>query len=320
MSSNILKMDYNEDMAEWRPSGGVLAQARSLVRQHPSATIRRRLVILDALAAAPGAPVREIARAAATRTRVVRNLLRRWRDEGPSALTHFGRPDDLDAAGRWELQRAIRSVPLRSLTEAGQWLMQKRNLWFSQPTVRRYCRELGFDLPARYKAPKSVKPKRPLRQWTPAQVADLNRFKPALPRRITAILRLGSAGRGSISRVAREGGVPASTVRLDLKHFERGGAKAVVNHLRRENRLRRAGVWDSFTAWCRQQHEMSGICPPARLARKYLRKIHSINMPVRTVYTHLSQWRREAGIPLRRWSVRDRFTPSQGLTVRSIHV
>ena len=313
-------MDYNEDMAEWRPSGEALAQARSLVRAHPSATIRRRLAILDALAAAPGAPVSEIASAASTRTRVVRNLLRRWREEGLSALTHFGRPDDLDKTGQRELQRAIRSVPLRSLTEASQWLMQKRHLRFSQPTLRRYCRELGFDLPVRYKAPQSVKPKRPLRQWTPAQVADLHRFKPALPRRITAILRLGSAGRGSINRVAREVGVPASTVRLDLKHFERGGAKAVVNHLRRENRLRRAGVWDAFTAWCRQQHEQSGVCPPARLARKYLRKIHSINMPVRTVYTHLTRWRREAGIPLRRWSVRDRFTPSQGLMERRLSV
>jgi hypothetical protein len=43
-------------------------------------------------------------------------------------------------------------------------------------------------------------------------------------------------------------------------------------------------------------------------------------MPVRTVYTHLTRWRREAGIPLRRWSVRDRFTPSQGLMERRLSV
>jgi hypothetical protein len=62
------------------------------------------------------------------------------------------------------------------------------------------------------------------------------------------------------------------------------------------------------------------ICPSARLARKYLRQTHGIHMPVRTVYTHLTRWRHEAGIPLRRWSVRDRFTPSQGLMERRLSV
>jgi hypothetical protein len=145
ISSNISNMDYNQDMAEWRPSRKALANARRLVRRHHSPAVRRRLALLDALAATPRAPLTAIARAASTRARVVRGLLQRWQVEGLLALTSFGRPNDLDAAGLKDFKAAIQSVPLRSLTEVADWLQRSKRLRFSRPTVRRYTRQLGFD-------------------------------------------------------------------------------------------------------------------------------------------------------------------------------
>lgn len=150
-------MDYNDDMAEWKPSRPALAQACALVRPHASPAVRRRLAILEALVKSSDAQLTEIARLASTRTRVVRQLLRRWRLEGIGSLTQFGRPADLNVAQLHELKRAITSIPLRSLIEVGDWLAKKAGVKFSRPTLRHYCQQCGFDLPGKIKVPKAEK-------------------------------------------------------------------------------------------------------------------------------------------------------------------
>jgi transposase len=320
MSSNISNVDYNQDMAEWRPSRKDLATARALVHRHHSLAIRRRLALLNVLAATPRAPLAAIARTASTRTRVVRGLLQRWQSEGLSALTSFGRPNDLDAAGLKDLKTAIQSVPLRSSAEVADWLRQSKKLSFSRPTVRRYCRQLGFDLPARYKPPQPKKSQPLKRVWTVKQMADLKKFKSVLPKRIAAIERLGSAGAGSLNQVACACGVPASTLRLDVRRFLKDGAKAVVNHRRKENLLLRTGTWNAFVDWAQNQHQLTGGCPSAREARHYMIQAHGIRLSLRSTYTHLTRWHREVGIQLRRRVVREHHEPSEGLKVRAVQV
>ncbi len=305
-------------MAEWRPSRPALVQACALVRQHASAAVRRRLAILEALLKRPDTPLKEIARHAVTRTRVVRQLLRRWRLEGIDSLIQFGRPADLTTAQLRELKRVIASFPLRSLIEVDDWLTKKQGVKFSQPTLRHYCQQCGFDLPAKFKVSKAEKPIHRRQPWSANQIADLKQIEPKLKRRVTTVLRAGTEVELSLNCIARESGVPASSLRLDLKRFTRGGTKALLKHQRLENRLRRIGVWDAFKFWCSKYYHQHGLCPPAKLAAKYLRQTHRLRLPFRTVYTYLTLWRRDAGIPLRRWRSRDNFVPSEGLVVRAI--
>ena len=305
-------------MAEWRPSRPALAQACALVRQHASPAIRRRLAILEALLNTPDVPLTEIARLAATRTRVVRQLLQRWRREGIGSLTQFGRPADLKVAQLRELKQAIVSVPLRSLIEVGDWLAKRSGVKFSRPTLRHYCQQCGFDLPGKFKVPKAEKPIRRRQPWSANQIADLKQLEPKLNRRVAAILRAGTEVELSINCIARQCGVPASSLRLDLQRFARGGTKGLLRHQRRENRLRCAGVWDAFKTWCSEHRRQHGQCPPAKVAAKYLHQTYRLCLPLRTVYTYLTLWRRDAGIPLRPWKNQDNLIPSEGLSVRAI--
>jgi hypothetical protein len=151
-------------------------------------------------------------------------------------------------------------------------------------------------------------------------MTDLKKFKAVLPKRITAIERLGSVGAGSLNQVARACGVPASTLRLDVRRFQKGGAKAVVKHRRKENLLLRTGTWSSFVDWAHEQRQLTGSCPSAREARQYMKQAHGTSLSRRSAYTHLTRWRRMAGLPLRRRLARERFEPSEGLKVCTVKI
>lgn len=307
-------------LLDWKPSRRAIAAARLLLNNNHRPTINRRIAIIEALWAAPNAHIQEIARSASTRPRVVRNLLRRWQEQGISSLIKFGRPADSNADVLLELKQAIISVPLRSLAEVGQWIQQTKGLHLSKPTLRSYCRQMGFNLPLKYRPPKQERTSHRRCQWTAQQLAELEKCGAKTEPRITAVLRVGTEVSNSINQIARECSVPAGTVRLDLKRFLNGGAKALISHRRQQNILLRKGAWKSFTAWCQNQYQQSGKCPSAATAAQYLFRTHQVRMPIRTVYTHLTCWRRDQGIALRKRRPLEKLKPSQGIVVRTFRL
>ena len=307
-------------MTEWRPTLNDLRQARRLVGSHPSARIRRRLKILEALMAAPKATLTIIARQTKTRTRVVRRLLQQWQSDGPDSLVQFGRPSDLSPAMREKLKQTAMTIPLRSITEAGYWLARETGMNFSRPTLRKYCQQAGLELPWKFRPPKPAKPVARRATWTSRQVAELKRHGSELKQRGQAVIQVGMKVNRPLNRIARDCGVPASTLRLDCQRFAQGGVRALLKHRRRENRLERSGVWPAFVSWCGEHWRHAGASPSAKLARNHLRKEHRVHLPVRTIYTYLTRWRQHAGIPLRRHKPRENFSPSDGLAVRAIRV
>jgi hypothetical protein len=60
-------------------------------------------------------------------------------------------------------------------------------------------------------------------------------------------------------------------------------------------------VKDSFFKWCYEEFKLTGKTPSAAEAKKALESEFDIQMPVRTVYTHLAAWKKDRSIESRRY-------------------
>lgn len=303
----------------WRPTRKMLIEAESLLMTRGSPRCRTRLNIVRAILVNRRSTNQAVAKMAKTRCTVVVSLLNRWHREGKQSLLQFGRPHDLDATAVQELGKAIKTNRMRSLKEVGAWLQESTGIVFTQPSLRSYCRRLGFDLPANIKPETNTTRVQPVRKWTPNQIASLKRYEGPLKNRITAIFRVGTEAAKSVNFIAKDCEVPASTLRLDLKHFMKGGIRMISSHARRINVLRRTDSWESFVEWCNFEKALIGRCPSARSARNFLLSKHRIRMPLRTVYTHLTAWKRYSEVPMRGYRNVEKFVPSQGLEIRGLN-
>jgi transposase len=303
----------------WRPNAEDLHAAKALLQGIPKLWAKTRLAILMALSNHPEGPHRLIAREARTRTKVVTRFLEGWRASGVRALGQFGRPRELSATILSELRAAIESGSLSSLDEAADWLADKKRagVRFSRPTVRAYCRELGFDLRPRRRPPKEATGRRRSYRWTAEQSAELRTCASSLGLRATALFKVGT-GQKSISEVALECGIEARRLRIDLKYFTGGRLKEMIAHSRSLDILIEKGVQNAFFMWCDNEFELVGKCPSGAAAQTFLESSPcEIRMPRRTVYTHLAKWRKTRGIPARKHRPKVKYKKSEGLRVRS---
>jgi len=219
-----------------------------------------------------------------------------------------------------ELKAEIKARRLRSLEELAGWIEErKEGLRLSAPCLRGYCRLIGVRLPARVRDAPKPKPA-PVRPylWSTAQIAELRSYTGHGQARVKAVLRVGTEAL-SINRIAEAENVPATTLRLDLKRYKAGGLQELVGSWRRENVLLRLGIWPSFVKWCSDYHHKMNKIPSGEKANAFLEEDHQLRLPLRTVYTHLTQWMIEVGIPLRnRHRKAEKFMPSEGISVRSL--
>jgi transposase len=308
---------------DWHPTGSDLSAAKAVLQGkllakalngRRLAATRVRLAIVEALTVFPSASVAEVAFEAKTIPKTVNELLARWQRDGIDSFVQFGRPRDLDSAELEQLKLAIRELPLRSLTEVHVWIQKKVPL--SMSSIRNYCRRLRVKLPLKFVLKEKAKRKKRRRQWTAKQVAELNGVHLESRNRITAVVRAGTEPHTALCQIAKDCQVPIRTLALDLKVFRQGRIRALARHFRRKNVLVRLGTWPLFAKWCVEQHQSTGKCPSAEDAKIFLKSL-GISMPSRTVYTHLTRWRRDATIPLRRRRVREKLIPSEGFEVRA---
>lgn len=311
----------SQDSAPWRPTGAEIARGKRLLAKRKAQWAQSRLALLAELKANPRRCDQELARVTGTRTGIVRGLLERWRTKGTAAVAQYGCPRALDEADLKHIKAEIKARRLGSLEQVGALIERlKGGLKLSVPCLHSYCRLMGIRLPARAKEvskpnPPPVWPYR----WSAEQIVELKGYAGPHQRRVKAVLRVGTEAL-SINRIAEAENVPATTLRLDLKRFKDGGLQGLVACWKKENVLLRRGIWPFFVKWCSDYyHEENKQVPPGEAAKAFLEDEHQLTMPLRSVYTHLTEWMLEAGIPLRTRARRvTRFIPSEGIKVRSL--
>jgi len=288
----------------WPPTTEEFRSAEALLRGIRKPWAESRLAILAAFSKDPGAACQRIARAVGTRTMVVARLLDGWRTCGECALSRFGRPKVVSAKVLSELGVELESKSLCSLDEVTNWLADEKKVGvkLSGPTVRRYCRKLGFDLPAPRRPPTNPAPRPRKYLWNAQQIAELKSCAPSLGQpRATALLMIGTESK-TIGEVARECSVDYWRLRLDLKYFMRGRLKQMIRHSPSADVLVVKGKQQVFFDWCNRHYELANKVPRAAAAQKFLASDEcQILMPRRTVYNHLLKWRKTRRIAARKY-------------------
>ena len=317
-------MDTTEN-SPWRPAHAEIEQGKSLLAGNRSKWAKLRLALLAALANSPSRSDRELAKAVGTRTNVVQGLLERWRTQGLTTIAQYGCPRALKEADLKELVAEVSAGRLHSLEETAAWVEKRKpGFLLSLSCLRGYSKKMGIELPAKVKPKATAKPKLlPIRPycWSADQTAELQGYNGRYQQRVRAVLRVGTESL-SINKIAEQCKVPATTLRLDLKRFSHGDLQQMVACWEKENVLVRRGIWPSFVKWCNEHYDKaSGRGASGEDARAYLRKEHQLEMPLRTMYTHLTQWMLELGIqPRTRARVVEKFFPSEGIKVRSLNL
>jgi hypothetical protein len=98
----------------------------------------------------------------------------------------------------------------------------------------------------------------------------------------------------------------------------RGGLKQMIAHSPRADILIVKGVQKAFFDWCNSEYELTGQVPSGASAQEFLESDGcQIQMPRRTVYTHLEKWRKTRRIPPRKHRPKVKYKKSEGLTFRS---
>jgi hypothetical protein len=237
---------------------------------------------------------------------VVARLLDGWRTCGECALSRFGRPKDVSAEVLIKLRVELESKSLCSLEEVTDWLADEKKVGvtLSGPPVRRYCRKLGFDLPARRRPPTKPAGRPRKYRWNAQQIAELKSCAPSLGRRrATALLKIGTESK-TIGEVARECGVDYWRLRLDLKYFVRGRLKQMIRHSPSADVLVVKGKQQVFFDWCNRHYELTNKVPRAAAVQKFLASDEcQIRMPRRTIYNHLLKWRKTRRIAARKYRI-----------------
>ena len=290
----------------WPPTTEEFRAAEALLQGIRKPWAESRLAILTAFSKHPGAACQRIARAVGTRTKVVARLLDGWRTCGECALSRFGRPKDVSAEVLIKLRVELESKSLCSLEEVTDWLAdeKKGGVKLSCPTVRRYCRKLGFNLPARRRPPTKPAGRPRKYRWNAQQIAELKSCAPSLGRRrATALLKIGTESK-TIGEVARECGVDYWRLRLDLKYFVRGRLKQMIRHSPSADVLVVKGKQQVFFDWCNRHYELTNKVPRAAAVQKFLASDEcQIRMPRRTIYNHLLKWRKTRRIAARKYRI-----------------
>jgi len=305
-SANSVVLGYLEHMAltSWRPDKGQLQEAKTLLQGITGQWVQNRLAILDALGSMPASTDQQIARKVGTRTKVVTGLADRWRAEGIQSVARFGRPNDLDSTTLSEIRAKIESGELRCLAEVKKEAFAKVRQQFAISTLRGYCRNLGYNLPSQLRSPSKNIPRKSLRQqWSSEQKSELEKCEPSMRALAAAILEVGTLPNKSVTSIARAQGLPAATLRLNVKRFAKGGLKEVMAHLRRGDVLERNGLQSAFFDWCNRKYEPFHQCPSMADAKKFLKSL-KIKMQRRTVWTHLAKWRKSRNIPARKYRIK----------------
>lgn len=231
-------------------------------------------------------------------------------------MTNFGKPQEFDARLLPAIRQAIVGKPLVSWAGVAEWIKEatNANYAFAPLSIRRFCYSLNFKLPLCRKDDAATKSKPMQRdpQWTKKQIAELNRCGFAPAERIRAVLLAGIEPGFKINQIATECGVSSRTLYLDILRFQKGGIKGLARLGRRRSILERTGTWFPFTQWCDAQFKLSGKCPGAEAARRYLMNEHELKLPTRAIYNHLNKWRSDARIPIPKRKSRKVFDSNLG--------
>ena len=168
----------------------------------------------------------------------------------------------------------------------------------SNRTARRCCKGLGYWLPL---LDKRAKGNHRRYRWTEAQLAEIRECAPQLcPERTLALHEIGTQ-MVTIRTVSDKWGVPYHRLRLDADYLSQGKLKRALSHAPEGPILEIRGVKDSFFKWCYEEFKLTGKTPSAAEAKKALESEFDIQMPVRTVYTHLAAWKKDRSIESRRY-------------------
>jgi hypothetical protein len=205
-----------------------------------------------------------------------------------------------------ELLGELKSGGLCSLDEVRVWLMNGKRVGASLtlPTVRLYCRKLGFDLPARIKSTKKTVGRDRKYQWTAEQIAQLKSCVPSLGHtRSTALMKVGTE-ETTILNVAYKCGVPYWRLRLDLRYFTSGRLQRLGHRGPGGNIPLAEGKLRAFYQWCNRKYQSTGKPPSAAAAQGFLQS-RKCRTPMlrRTVYNYLSKWRKSHAIAPRIYRV-----------------
>jgi transposase len=281
----------------WRPAADDFRRVRDQLARIQRPWAKKRLVILAALKKHSVDNDQKIAAAAGVRTSVVSRLLSDWRDKGDASVIEFGRPKELNPATLTELDAALRSSSFHALGEVRNWIKAKTQMEFSTPTLRAYCKQLGFDPSAWVKPappkPKSVRQPRP--SWTLQQITELRNCAPALQQRTKAILQVGTEA-ATLKEISHNCGITPKRIRKDVKLFAGGGLAAVAANVPGKNILLRIGKQKEFFDWCDSEYKRTSQCPTARAAHSYLTYGCSIPISLHGVYRHLKDWRKASSL------------------------
>ena len=296
----------------WRPSAKEVEAAAQLLAN--TVTFQTRLRIVEALKEKRGAPLKKIARAARTRTAVVETFLGRWRRDGLKSVTAFGHPRRLTQAQLNSLRKEIASGKRKALDQV-QWFIELHcGLTLDIRSVRSYCRELGFELPV------TIRSKLLHASWNNDNIARLAGEDQVLKNRLMAILRACSEPTVALRKIAEKNQElfsPASTLRSDLKLIKSSTTLERFAMRLRRPMLDRKKMRPTFYHWASERYAVNGRSPSARDADRFLKK-HGVKLGAKAVYQHLDEWRREARIESRKRQSREKFVPSDGISVRSI--
>lgn len=297
----------------WRPSAKEVAAAEQLLANEVRFQVR--LKIVRALKKNRLGSSKAIARVATTRKAVVEAFLGRWRRDGLGSVTAFGHPRHLNQAQQNTLRKELASGRRKALNEV-QWFVELQfSLTLDIRSVRSYCRQLGFELPV------TIRSKKLHDSWNGDNIDRQAGNNQILKRRLMAILRACTEPTVALRKVAEEDKQlfsPASTLRADLKAIKPGTTleQFVMRHLRLPM-LDRRNLRPAFYKWASESYAVAGRSPSAHEAVTFLAE-HGVKLKLKSVYKHLDEWKRQAGIESRKYEPRQRVTPSEGVSVRSI--
>lgn len=291
------------EQSSFRRKAGEIRKAIRLLKglSQPWAVVR--LKIVTALSKNLEATDQRIARLVGVRTKVVTRLLEDMSDNGTENLLRFGRPRDLRQMLQRELKTAIKTIPLRSLEDVAKWLADEHRVGatMSTPTLRAYCRKIGYQLPSRFKLPKPDRTPASLfrrNQWTARQRAELQKCLPILGARALALIEIGTT-QLSVRAAAKKFDVKVWRLYRDLNNFRRGRLRQAIAHTRGVDSLTALGQTETFYQWCDGQYAQNRKAPSAVTARKFLKKVCGVSLAPRSVYRHMVEWKKSRNIETR---------------------
>lgn len=267
-----------------RPSRLELETAIAALTRMGTPWAIRRCALLRALAAAPQGDLGAIAKRAGTRRSVVERLLSSWFSARAESLTRFGRPLRCTRGIREALRERTETAPPQSIVELKEWLAAEKGIHLSIPTVRAACREFGYHPPCR-------RPPSPRQhfQWTPAQVAELERLLPSLGDRVRAMLMAGTQ-KAHLHDLAAKFRLSHYRLREDLRAFGRGKPIEVQVRRRHPDAPDTTVLQRGFCSWCETEYSASGKVPTGKAAQKFLRA-RQVELRMSSVYAWLVHWR-----------------------------